>query len=155
VADPADVLGWLGSDAHGVPYHLHPLKLHWSEQGADHDLSVFATVAGRPATDPARWAAVLRDSGWRLPLVGCVCLLVRPTPEFAFRFEGGCMVSPQIAVTAGLAYPEAASRFLSAFLGRTAAAEWPRESVAAEAVLARLGRVAEQMPPRSARWAFG
>lgn len=156
MAEPEELFNWIGCDSRGVPYHLHALNLMWSDSGADHDLSVFAAAAEQLAADPPLWSAVLRNLNWRLPLLGCACLLVRPTPGFAsdlaFRFEAGSMVSPQIAVTAGLVYPEAAAEFMTTFLAGSRAAKRPRDSVAAEEVLARLGRPSEPGLPRTARW---
>lgn len=151
-----DVLGWLGLDRHDIPYYLHPLNLKWSEAGAAHDLARFRSVAERLQADPAYWSALLRDVNWRCTLVGCVCLLVRRSAGFfgdlAFRFRAGNMVTPQIAVTAGLLYPEDAAPFLTAFLEEPEAMHRPREFVSAEEVLARLGKRPAAPAARASRW---
>jgi hypothetical protein len=151
-----DIFRWLGSDSRGCPYHLHPLNLNWSKQGMEHDLDLFRSVADRLQADPTYWSIILRDANWRSPLVGCVCLLLRcPAGFFSdleFCFRAGSMVSPQIAVTAGLVYPEQAIPFFVSFLGEAEATQRPRDFVSAEQVLVRLGKQSLVPVARPSQW---
>ena len=140
--DTNDILSWLGSDSRGVPLYLHPLNLVWSPDGAERDLLSFQRVAVRLHANHALWSAAIRDTGWRVTLAACVCLIVARERGF-FRdlcdtFEQGSWVLPQIAVTLGLLHPIESRRFFEAFLA-SAHDRSPKHIVSAQRVLERLG----------------
>lgn len=103
------VFDWLGTDARGTPYYLHPLNLVWSDAGVEHDLTLYRGAAERLGSDVAYWSAVIRDINWHYTLAGCVGLLVSQQRGFfddlRFRFVAGSMVVPQLAVTMALLHP--------------------------------------------------
>jgi hypothetical protein len=137
------VFDWLGKDAKGTPYHLHPLNLVWSDAGAEHDLGVYRRVAERLAADTAYWSAIIRDTNWRYSLVGCVCLLVSRNrgffDELLMRFEAGSMVIPQIAATMGLLHPSEARAAFELALATPRLRDHPQRRVSAERALVCLG----------------
>jgi hypothetical protein len=137
------VFDWLGTDAKGTPYHLHPLNLVWSDAGAEHDLGVYRSVAERLAADAAYWSAIIRDVNWRYSLVGCVCLLVSRHRGFFddlwFRFEAGSMVIPQLAVTMSLLHRSDARAAFELLLDTPRLREHPLLRVSAERALVCLG----------------
>jgi hypothetical protein len=143
--DMADgrIFDWLGLDASGVPYYLHPLNLVWSDEGAEHDLKIYRRAAELLAADRAYWAEIIRESSWRHCLAGCTCLLASRTFEFyddlCYRFRAGSFVAPQIAVTLGLLHGTPARSFLESALGDPALRCCPKRAVAANRVLLRLG----------------
>jgi hypothetical protein len=141
--DHGRVFEWLGEDKQGTPYHLHPLNLVWSVDGADHDLRVYRGVADRLAAEPQYWSDIIRDPNWRFTLVGCVCLLVSGQiahfEDLCFRYEAGSMVVPQLAVTLGLLHAERATPFFHRVLSIPQFRRHPSKSVSADRALMKLG----------------
>jgi len=137
------VFDWLGLDAKGVPYYLHPLNLVWSDEGVDHDMQIYHRVAGLLAADPAYWAEIIREASWRHCLAGCACLLASRRHDFyddlCYRFRGGSFVAPQIAVTLGLLHAAAARPFFESALDEPAFRRSPKQAVSAHRVLLCLG----------------
>jgi hypothetical protein len=137
------VFDWLGIDARGHPYYLHGLNLMWSDDGLEHDLSVYRGVAERLSLDTAYWSAIIRDNNWRYTLVGCVCLLVSGQRGFfddlCFRFEGASMVVPQIAVTMAVLHPVEARTYFELVLQTPELRDKPARRVSAERALICLG----------------
>lgn len=138
------VFDWLGVDSNGVGYYLHPLNLVWSNDGPEHDLRIFGSVAKRLLEQPEHWAEIIQSASWRHTLVGCVCvMLVRPNDRFddlLYRFEHGSFVSPQICMTMGIVYPDTTVDCLNAFLNnRKDGQREYKEIMSAQSVLARLG----------------
>lgn len=140
----ARVLKWLNGDSDVASYHLNPLNLAWSDEGPEHDLQRFAVVATRLESDMEYWSELIRADNWRYTLIGCVCLLLRrPSGKFEdllFRLERGNMVSPQICMTMGIAYPRKAIDALNSFLDRCEKKDFKyRPIAAAHSVLEKLG----------------
>jgi hypothetical protein len=107
-ANPS-VFDWLGADPDGSDYYLHPLNLQWSKLGADHDIDIFAKVAKRIERNADCFPEIIRDVNWRFQLIGYVCLLATGNRKYfedlAFRYTGGSMIAPQLAVALGLLHP--------------------------------------------------
>jgi len=137
------IFEWLGTDAHGTPYHLHPLNLVWSDAGVEHDLVVYRDVAERLSSETAYWSAILRDNDWRCTLVGCVCLLVSRRCGFfddlRFKFEAGSMVIPQLAVAMALLHPADARACFEMTLETPRLRDHATRRVSAERALICLG----------------
>ncbi len=138
------VFEWLGVDSCGVGYYLNPLNLVWSDDGPEHDLQIFASVAKRLSEQPDHWSEIIRAASWRHTLVGCVCaMLVRPPDRFddlIYRFEQGSFVSPQICITIGIVYPATTVDWLNVFLdNRQSGGEDFKQRMSAHCVLAKLG----------------
>ena len=137
------VFEWLGTDAEGVPYYLHPLNLCWSAQGADQDLQIYSRVADLLAAVPDYWAKIIRETNWRHSLVGCTCLLASRRKEFfeelCYRFRAGSWVEPQIAVTLGQLHGTASRAFFESALEEPAFRRKPKQAVSAHRVLLHLG----------------
>jgi hypothetical protein len=143
--DMADgrIFDWLGLDAKGVPYYLHPLNLVWCDEGVEHDLRLYRRVADLLSADPSYWAEIIREDSWRHCLAGCTCLLASQRHEFydelCNRFRAGSFVAPQIAVTLGLLHGTAARSFFELALDEPAFRRSPKQAVSAHRVLLRLG----------------
>lgn len=137
------VFDWLGTDARGAPYYLHPLNLMWSDAGVENDLTVYRSVGDRLAVDAPYWSAIIRDVNWRYTLVGCICLLVSRQRGFfddlRFRFEAGSMVIPQLAVTMGLLHPADARACFELALEAPRLRDHPARRVSVERALVCLG----------------
>ncbi len=147
--DSGRIFEWLGNDTKGVPYHLHPLNLSWSNEGVEHDLAVYRNVAERLALDTAYWSAIIREDNWRFSLIGCVCLLVSRRTDFfddlRFPFEEGSWVIPQLAVTMALLHPVEASACFESVLETPELRDHPQRCVCAELLLIRLRKREESM----------
>ena len=158
MATEQNLYEWLGTDSQGCPYHLHLLNLCWSQDGVEHDLQVYRSVADRLRAEPRFWAGVLRGAyGWRPTLVGCACLLLTHERGFARDltdcFEHGSMVQPQVAVTLGLLHAAEARSFFDAFLGIPEFCRSARAVVSSQRILQRLGVLSES-DVRLAGWPF-
>jgi hypothetical protein len=134
--EPDDrVFDWLGTDARGVPYYLHPLNLVWTDAGVEHDLAVYRRVSALLAAEPEYWTQIIREVNWRFSLAGCACLLAARRRAFyqdlCFRFKAGSWVTPQIAITIGLLHPAPARAFFESVLADPALRPKPKQAVSA------------------------
>lgn len=138
------VFDWVGSDDTGRPYYLQPLNLSWGI-GSYMELALkrFWEVAGRLQSEPCYWTEILRTQSWRHTLIGCVCVLITHHDshfhDLAFNFEQGNWVSPQIAVTIGIVYPDIAREYFSTYLTSAEQEGNAKQLVSAQCILKQFG----------------
>jgi hypothetical protein len=137
------VFEWLGNNDRGTPYYLQALNLSWDgDEQIEAAMKQFIEVAKRLQAEPHYWSGILRTKDWRPTLVGCTCILVSRNHNYfqdlEFSFQQGSWVSPQIAVTMGIAHPDLAHKFFKEYLSSIVPEQNAKKFTSAQCVLTKL-----------------
>jgi hypothetical protein len=137
------VFEWLGNDDRGRPYYLQALNLSWGgDEQVEAAMKQFLEVAKRLQAEPHYWSEIIRTQAWRHTLIGCTCILVTRDRSYfqdlEFSFKQGNWISPQIAVTMGMAHPNLAQEFFREYLSSIISEQNAKEVTSAQCVLTKL-----------------